>query len=379
MQTSPLTPTAYTSEAVWRAETASIFSQCWVFVGLRSELKGLSHRGVRVGPYALVIQIDQQQQPRAYLNSCSHRHAALCETGLHQGAVRCPYHGWVYDREGVPVGIPSKEAFPLVSANPQAYRLREFDCAAAGEFIFVRIAAHGQSLADYLGHEYEFLTRASQGMDQQEDEFVTDVGANWKVVIENALEGYHVPAVHQRTFMLQDGMSGVPDAPKFSFDDPLHSHLWHAANPDWVRRFARIEKQLGSWPWRFESYTHHHIFPNLTVTSFMGYSFHIQRFHPTAVDNTTVHSRTVGVQFEQQSLTGRKMKEKIYQDGHDFTHKVFEEDRGICLRVQAGLANATRRAVLGDKLEDRVWHFQKEYDRLFRQLNPQPEGLYETP
>ena len=107
-------PLQYTSAKHHVADIGEVFTQSWIFVGLKFELKGLSHQGVRVGNTNLLLQCDSQGKPRAYLNVCSHRHAQLCELGNHTGAVRCPYHGWVYDREGVPVGIP--QALPAFFA-----------------------------------------------------------------------------------------------------------------------------------------------------------------------------------------------------------------------------------------------------------------------
>lgn len=179
--------------------------------------------------------------------------------------------------------------------------------------------------------------------------------------MENTLEGYHMPNVHSNTLMQADGMGKEEAAPQFFLEDPLHSHLEHAADPDWVRRFDRMKLKIGEWPWRFENYTHHFIFRNLTVTSFMGYSFHVQVFKPTAVDITTVHSRTVGIEFTKATAAGAKMMEHIHTDGHAFTRKVFDEDAGICRKVQAGLECAARMAVLANGLEDRVRNFQTPY------------------
>ena len=356
-----LLPIWYRDPNQFEIERLQIFANTWLFVGLMFELDGLTHQGVTVADTSLVLQCDSQGKPRAFLNVCSHRHAQLCERGLHKGPVRCPYHGWSYDREGVPVGIPQKQAFPQVFANPQQHRLQEFACEAAGQFIFVRLAGQGPTLSEYLGSQYEFLMRASQGMTGVLDEFRKDVDANWKVVIENSLEGYHVPAVHSGTLMQIDGMGRAETAPQFHFKDKLHSYLEHAADADWIARFARLESKIGQWPWRFEHYTHNFIFPNLTVTSFMGYSFHVQRFEPTSVDCTTVHSRTVGVQFENSTAAGTKMMDHIYADGHAFTRRVFDEDGNICRKVQKGLQCAQNLAVLADGLEDRVKHFQLAY------------------
>lgn len=352
---------AYRSPEHYNHELKALFPHVWLFAGLMLELEGKAHYGVRLGNTELLLQRDEQGNPRAFLNVCTHRHARLCTPGQHKGPVRCPYHSWVFDKQGLPTGIPSKQCFPQVVAAPEQYRLSEFTCEAVGQFIFVRLASNGPSLREYLGNQYAFLERASDGMSGVLDEFQQDVDANWKVVIENSLEGYHVPAVHNRTFGQIDGMSREAQAPVFFLDDPLHSHLEHAAEADWVTRFARTERKIGQWPWRFEHYTHHLIFPNLTVTSFMGYSFHVQRFDPVAANRTNVHSRTVGVLFTNSTHVGARMMEHIYADGHALARKVFSEDKDVCAKVQAGVEQATRPAVLGLGIEDRVAHFQQAY------------------
>jgi phenylpropionate dioxygenase-like ring-hydroxylating dioxygenase large terminal subunit len=343
-------------------EYGMLFSQTWSFVGLMLEHKDGSHRGVRIGTTSLIIQCDKSGKPRAFLNVCSHRHAQLCDTGLHRGPIRCPYHSWTYDCEGIPANIPQPQAFPEVVADRAAHRLKEFACEVAGQFIFVRLSEHGPGLREYLGEEYEFLLQASLGMCSVHDEFRLDVGANWKAVIENSLEGYHVPAVHNKTFMKVEGMERGHAAPVDHLEHALHSSITHPANPEWLANFEkRVEPKIGKWAWRFPYYTHHLIFPNLTITSFLGYSFHIQRFEPTAIDLTTVHSRTVGVNFENQSPVGKKMIEQIYAESKAFTDRVFSEDAVICKAVQQGLAQAERKAVIGAGIEARVSHFHHAY------------------
>lgn len=342
-------------------EVPKIFEKKWLFAGMKLELEGLSHMGVQLGGHSILLQCDSDGIPHAFLNVCSHRHSQLCEPGVHRGPIRCPYHGWVYDRQGLPVGIPQKQCFPLVAAEPQRFRLSEFSCESIGQFIFVRLSPQGPCLREYLGDQAVFLERASEGMSGILDEFQQNVPANWKAVIENSLEGYHVPAVHARTFMQTDGMDRAAEAPRFFLDDPYHSYLEHSADPTWLGRFSRMETRLGHWPWRFEHYTHHFIFPNLTITSFMGYSFHVQRFDPLTAECTRVHSRSVGVTITNGTEVGAKMMERIHSDNHIFTRRVFAEDSEICRKVQAGLRHATRPALLGCGIEDRVSHFHRAY------------------
>jgi len=347
-------------------EYAAIFNKTWSFVGLLFELEDQLHLGTTIGATNIIIQVDKSGKPRAFLNVCSHRHSQLCDNGLHHGPLRCPYHGWSYDREGVPVGIPQSRAFPEVIADPRSFKLNEFACETAGQFIFVKLSAEGPALHEFLGEEYDFLVRASAGMAYVDDEFRKNVAANWKVLIENSLEGYHVPAVHNKTFMQVEGMQKGIEAPVDHLEDPLHSSITHPAEPDWLERFSRrTEPKIGQWAWRFPWYTHHFIFPNLTITSFLGYSFHIQRFEPTDVDVTTVHSRSVGVHFNNQNAVGAKMIEQIYSESKRFTQRVFDEDGDICLRVQNGLNNAVNRAMIGNGIEARVMHFHEAYSRFF--------------
>jgi choline monooxygenase len=357
-------PKSYCRDDFHHLEIDSIFARVWIFAGLLLELKEQSFLCVQIADRSVLLQVDNNGVTRAFLNVCSHRNSQLSDIGRHSGAIRCPYHGWVYDKQGVPVGIPSRASFPDVTADPLSYRLHEFPCETVGNFIFVRLSSNGSSLKEFLGFQYDFLEKISTGMNVVIDEFTKPVGANWKVVIENALEGYHVPAVHSKSFMQVEGMDSSENAPKFFFDDP-HSYLEHAANSRWLSRFVRIEKAIGRWPFRFENYRHHFIFPNLTITSFMGYSFHVQVFRPTSVDFTLVHSRTISVEISNGTLVGQKMMDQIHADGIAFTHRVFDEDADICSKVQSGLRNAFRPAVLGNKIEDRVHFFHKAYLKFF--------------
>jgi hypothetical protein len=83
----------------------------------------------------------------------------------------------------------------------------------------------------------------------------------------------------------------------------------------------------------------------------------------------------VGVCLSNSTEVGAKMMEHIYADGHTFTRKVFAEDGDICRKVQAGLEQATRPAVLGVGIEDRVAHFHQAYVRCLPKASQNNEHL----
>lgn len=357
-----LEPKHYVDQDIFSAEQKGLFSRYWLFACLQQEVKndGDFMRLDMAGRD--IILRNNKGKLHAFANACSHRHARLCAGTRGHGPIRCPYHGWVYNGNGVPVGIPHKEQFPLVLANPEAFRLTEFETGAVGQFVFVRFSQQGPTLESYLGeHATNVLRNISDAAESLIDEFTSEVPANWKVVIENSLEGYHVPMVHSRTLGAADGMAGGYQGVEEFFDSPFHSYVIKPAAPDWLQKWKRKSRHIGTHPFHFDHYFHYLLFPNLTVTSFLGYSFHVQRFDPVNHRATRVHSRILTSKFENQTEMGRKMMEHIHQEGISFTHQVFFEDEGVCKAVQAGLEQSSHIAVLADDHERRIAHFQKTY------------------
>jgi phenylpropionate dioxygenase-like ring-hydroxylating dioxygenase large terminal subunit len=231
-----------------------------------------------------------------------------------------------------------------------------------GQFIFVRLSTKGMTLENYLGETADFLRQASTGMNKVVDSFEQQVQANWKVVIENSLESYHVPMVHGKSFMLAPGMQCGLYAEEHIAQQGLHSSMEHPLEPDWLARFQqRITPKLGQWAWQPSYYTHRFIFPNLTVTSFMGYTFHVQRFDPLDVNTSKVISRTVGVRFTGQKPLGKGLMDRIYEEGKGFTRQAFAEDQAICEAVHIGVRQTNRKAVLAQDMEARIGYFHSAY------------------
>ena len=355
-------PLHYIDPQSFEVERRTLFGAAWVFAAMRSEV-ALDGDFVRVAlAGSELIVRNSRGVVRAFANVCSHRHSRLCLEPRGNGPMRCPYHGWVYSHEGIPVGIPFKDQFPQVLADPAGFRLQEHVTDCIGDFIFVRMAAEGVSLVEYLGATaLAFLQGVSSGAGDLLDEFAKEVPANWKIVVENSLEGYHVPVVHSRTLGAADGMAAGYEAVNEDFASPRHSSMTKRAEAGWLGKWSRMSRAIGDWPFRFDHYIHYLIFPNLTITSFLGYSFHVQRFDPLNHLATQVHSRILSSRFSGQTEAGRRMIAKMHADGIDFTHRVFAEDLTVCASVQSGMSQAARPALLAADHERRVLHFQQAY------------------
>src|ERR1700760_4764031 len=93
---------AYVDPEVFEWEQANIFSG-WVCVGHASELSGVgAQRGGRSGPHAVLLGRGDDDEIRAFANTCRHRgHELLaCGANTKRRIIVCPYHAWSYKLDG---------------------------------------------------------------------------------------------------------------------------------------------------------------------------------------------------------------------------------------------------------------------------------------
>ncbi|HZD22232.1 MAG TPA: aromatic ring-hydroxylating dioxygenase subunit alpha, partial [Acidimicrobiia bacterium] len=148
---------------------------------------------------------------RAFLNVCRHRGSRLidADSQLRAGRIRCPYHAWAYNLDGTCIGTPLFEGSDIPPDMRQAFdmtNVKAFDRAdyplfdvrveAWGPLILVSVNPDVMSLDRWLGDLPERL--AGYGLDRWEPQASKDydIGANWKLIVENFMEYYHLPWVH---------------------------------------------------------------------------------------------------------------------------------------------------------------------------------------
>ncbi|OYQ34223.1 hypothetical protein CHU95_12295 [Niveispirillum lacus] len=79
---------------------------------------------------------------RGFRNVCSHRFALMLTEPAGRGPLRCPYHAWVYDAEGIPKTIPFNDSdFHLDDTARQALALPAVAVCLTGGLIFVNLQA----------------------------------------------------------------------------------------------------------------------------------------------------------------------------------------------------------------------------------------------
>ena len=123
-------------------------------------------------------------------------------------AIRCPYHGWTYKLDGRLVGAPEAAGSPAWTSPTLG--LHPVRVESFLGFVFANLDPDATPLAEQLPGLAEKIGRYCTDLapitrDRIHDtEHAETQPANWKVVFDNYLEGYHVPVAHPGLMRLLD-------------------------------------------------------------------------------------------------------------------------------------------------------------------------------
>lgn len=360
---SHLPSAAYTSQETFLREQ-EIFRQSWQFAAFTRQLAKHNDFITReIGGRSVVVQ-NFHGEWRAFQNVCSHRFSRIQTAPCGNRALQCPYHGWTYNAEGLPAGIPKRPRFDNLTPEVcQTLRLKPWRIETCGGLVFITENLEGPSLRETLGETWEKVAAASSAFGELLDTNEIDIDANWKVLVENTLESYHVNFVHEDTFR----RLGTSDG-EFQWQGP-HSSWTTSLAPDLVKGMARPLRALSSRPFAIEGYHHQLLFPNVTLATTFGTTFSLQVFKPLTVSRTRFTSYVFATVLDQPTGSQTAILNSLSMSAVDFNRRVFEEDRVVCEQVQQGASQVDLLGMLSDE-EARVGHFQQAYLAQFSSAVP---------
>jgi phenylpropionate dioxygenase-like ring-hydroxylating dioxygenase large terminal subunit len=208
------------SEDILRAESARVFARCWIYVGHASEIENPGDFVTRrVAGRPVIFCRDRDGEIRCHLNTCRHRGAMVCrERKGNSQRFFCAYHGWTYDNAGCLVGVPGEDAYTdgfdkssfslKTPARFESYR----------DFWFMCLDGDAMPLADYLGPATDYIDLVIEQSPSGRMEVIAGtqeyhVAANWKLMVENSVDDYHLPSTHA-TWLSYMANSGVDVRPR---------------------------------------------------------------------------------------------------------------------------------------------------------------------
>ena len=178
-------------------EWEDIWGRCWLLAGLESDLAESGDFFVfDLGREQILVTRGSNGAVHGFYNVCQHRGNRLVSTGRgHADSFRCAYHAWTYDMDGKLVIVPHQDQFP--TGVPWAKRsLKPVHTGLWDGFVFVCLAEDPPPLEEYLGPVVEMLRPYRfRNMTLVEDQTVHHY-CNWKAVVDNFSELYHVDFLH---------------------------------------------------------------------------------------------------------------------------------------------------------------------------------------
>jgi choline monooxygenase len=224
---------------------------------------------------------DRDGRARVFRNSCRHRGMTVVEGPGCSHALVCRYHGWTYRLDGTLSHVPHAEAFPDLDTSTRG--LVEVASREVDGLIVIgplsppidpqRADAAMAALTDgspwrdkLLPAERLFAVRpALRAM-------------NWKVLVEQFLEGYHIRTTHKDTFY------------PIQYDD-LNVVEAFGPNTRITFPYKNIERLRdrpeSTWNVGHRVTYVYHLFPNVMVATFPNQVLVIT-IDPIDIDHTTV-------------------------------------------------------------------------------------------
>jgi phenylpropionate dioxygenase-like ring-hydroxylating dioxygenase large terminal subunit len=414
----------YTSKEFFQKEWDGMWTKVWLLLGRESEVpKPGDWQMEEVGPEQILMVRQKDGGLKAFYNICQHRGNPLV-TG-EKGSVKrfvCKYHSWAFMPDGSLNFAPDAEDFP--EGNPcQNVRLEEIRCESFAGFIWVNMDPHCVTLKEYLGPIWDDWSRWELQKWKRYVGLTTTLPCNWKVVLDNFNESYHVPTVHMgatietnrrkvngnintnindtlfdlsnegHNRMVMQGGFGVGQFEKDGTPkEPLKSLLkvWEIdpaeirENPENARRILQAAKRRVG---KKRGYTHYHNLPDEALTDAFHYTlfpnfavsvwadgFHFLRARPhyndpeqCVFDNWWYCSQPEGETNPVATMIGPFPRDAenphiVFKPGEVSMGKTIDEDIAVFVRQQTGFRSRGFKGVYLATQENRIRRYHELID-----------------
>lgn len=193
---------AYKEQSWFENERNTIFQNAWTFVGTIHDFEQPGDfRTVACGADRIVVIHGKNGELRAFHNVCRHRGARLVDgpKGSCGGVVVCPYHRWTYGLDGALRGVPNMaECFPDLDRSTLG--LLPAALGTIKDLVFANPrpdADFDKWITPIVGKEWPHDLAASDV--NEAAPLIYDMKCDWKVYVENAIDGYHLAYLHENT------------------------------------------------------------------------------------------------------------------------------------------------------------------------------------
>jgi p-cumate 2,3-dioxygenase subunit alpha len=339
-QTFQVNREVFVSRDILEDENRAIFDKCWIYVGHASEIKNLGDFHTRsVAGRPIIFCRDRQGTPRALFNVCRHRGALVCRERA--GNVRqfyCIYHGWTYNTDGSIKAIPGDDAYGPAFDKGSKGLVEVARLESYRDFYFLNFDPDAVDLATYLAGAKDYIDLVVDQSPSGRMEIISgtqeyDIKANWKLLVENSVDDYHLVTTHSTwlNYMRNSGVNITPAKghmlPTKGFGKDLGNGHLTTDNPNyrgrpvakWISVYGEEAKadidairselvaRLGEARAARVADTNRNlcIFPNLVIND--GSSVTVRNFTPVSPDLMHVTAWALGPVEETEAQRARRL------------------------------------------------------------------------
>ncbi|MBV1906985.1 MAG: aromatic ring-hydroxylating dioxygenase subunit alpha [Pseudomonadales bacterium] len=325
----------FVDDQILERETRKIFDTCWIYLGHESEIPNPGDFLTRqVAGKELIFVRSREGDVHAFFNTCPHRGAMVCrEKQGNDKLFVCMYHAWSFDLAGKLVNRPEAKRYHADNSDGVHNLVPVANLDNYRGLYFVNYDVNAIDLPTYLGgaREYIDLTidQSEVGMEIVGGTQEYGFDANWKLLVENSIDGYHGMPTHTTYFDYILAAGGQLGDTGTKINKPRDLGNGHAAieyGSPWGRPIA---KPVAAWGEQGEkdcaeiraklterfgkeradriAYNNFNllIFPNLVINNVMAIT--IRTFYPQAANKQHVKAWALAPMDESKVMRERRL------------------------------------------------------------------------
>lgn len=282
---------------------------------------------------------------RAFRNACRHRGMPVAQGSGCAAALTCPYHAWSYGLDGRLKFMPGEEGFPGLDKDKHG---------------LIPVQADEKNGVIFVTQEKAISTASMDEMPQvlkpdqqvfQATEFSDK--ANWKLLCETSMEGYHIKALHNESFY------------PYGYDN-LNIVETSGPNSRIIFPFRRIEKLRNIPPAerRLDGMVTdvYQLFPNAHISVLSSHSLFVVMEPVSPTESKWIIYRLSNAPKDGEGPEESLKKAK--RDAEFVTDSGLDEDRFAACSIQAGMASGANKVINFGHYEKAISHFHANLHEL---------------
>lgn len=341
----------FTGQERFDAEQAQIFRKYAMPVALEAVVaEPGSVVAVEAYGKPLLIARARDGEVRVFINACQHKGSKLiedCEVHA-QSRLTCPYHAWTYGLDGKLIGVARADMFEGLDKTQRG--LKQLASRVWGGVVYAQINGEEGDFSQLSPQVADDFTALGIPSAHVYGSKVFEIKANWKVVLEPFLEGYHVQRLHAASI----GDLFV-DAP--SMVDSFGANIRQVSGRIGYEP-AMLDENMDANVHKLVTHAYT-AFPNVVVVT-SQYYISVMLLMPRDVDHTTVHYAML----TPGPATTPKAAE-VFQRSYELIINVFGgEDFRAAEISQAGLAAGVPKTTVYCGLEENIVRYYDALEKL---------------